>query len=156
MARDSISRGSVIAQTPVLDPYCGNYRCQHSDCCDRQSYFSNGLVSSLLQPLPCFVASDGAPASRDVWCESLDEAESLKQLPKLDVVVGKGAEQENQLEPEHPHRSSSCLVQFERLDRLETVEKIDPSSEASAALRVSSSRRSIVCLGVRLAPFLTR
>jgi hypothetical protein len=65
MARDSTSRGSVIAQTPVLAPYCGNCRCQHGDCCDRQSCFSNGLVSSLLQPLPCFVASDGAPACRE-------------------------------------------------------------------------------------------
>ena len=56
MAKDSTSRGSVIAQTPVLAPYCGNYRCQHGDGCDRQSYFSDGLVPSPLQPLPCLAA----------------------------------------------------------------------------------------------------
>ena len=61
MARDSTSRGSVIAQTPILAAYCGNNRREHGDGRDRQSQFSDGLVSSPLQPLPCFVASDGAP-----------------------------------------------------------------------------------------------
>ncbi len=63
--------------------------------------FSDGLVSSPFQPLPCFVASDGPPASGDVGRESLDETEPLQQLSKLDVVAGNGAEQENQFEPAH-------------------------------------------------------
>src|SRR5579864_4366142 len=45
-----------------------------------------------------------------IGCESLDEAEPLQQLSKLDVVAGHGAEQKNQLEPAHSHRSSSYLV----------------------------------------------
>jgi len=40
----------------------------------------------------------------------LDEAEPLQQLSKLDVVVGNGAEQENQLELALSHRSSSYFV----------------------------------------------
>ena len=52
------------------------------------------------------------PASGDVGRKSLDEAEPLQQLSKLDVVVWNGAEQENQLEPalngllRHRERSS--------------------------------------------------
>jgi hypothetical protein len=110
MARDSTSRGSVIAQTPVLAPYCGNYRCQHGDCCDRQSYFSDGLVSSPLQPLPGFVAPERPATAGYIGRESLDETEPLQQLSKLDVVAGNGAEQQNQLEPAHSHRSSSYFV----------------------------------------------
>jgi hypothetical protein len=100
------------AQTPVLAAYCGNNRRQHGDGRDRQSQFSDGLVSSPFQPLPCFVASDGPPASGDVGRESLDEAEPLQQLSKLDVVVWNSAEHENQLEPalngllRHRERSS--------------------------------------------------
>jgi hypothetical protein len=50
------------------------------------------FVSSILQPLPRFVASEGPSAARDVGRESLEEAEPLQQLAKLDVVVRNGAE----------------------------------------------------------------
>jgi hypothetical protein len=110
--RPAATRARLGGALRVLFPssILRNNRREHGDGRDRQSQFSDGLVSSPLQPLRCFVASDGAPASRDVRCESLDEAEPLEQLSKLDVVVGNGAKQQNQLEPAHSHRSSLYLV----------------------------------------------
>jgi len=53
-----------------------------------------GRDSPPFQPLPCFVAPERPATAGYIGRESLDEAESLEQLSKLDVVVGNGAEQE--------------------------------------------------------------
>ena len=46
-----------------------------------------------------------------------DEAEPLEQLSKLDVVVGNGAEQENQLESAHAHSLFFVLGSAEQSTR---------------------------------------
>jgi hypothetical protein len=67
-------------------------------------------VSSAIASFPCFVAPERPSATSYIGCESLDEADLIQELAKLDVVVGNGAEQENQLELKSPHRSTSYLV----------------------------------------------
>jgi hypothetical protein len=48
---------------------------------DRREYqrnLSNRFVSSIRQPLPCFVAPERPAAAGYIGCESLDEAEPLQ------------------------------------------------------------------------------
>ena len=59
--------------------------------------------------------------------KSLDEAEPLEQLSKLDVVLGNGAEQSNQFEPERSHRCRRACIR-PKVECVNSPRKRRPSS----------------------------
>ena len=147
-AHSSTSRGSVIATSARVP---GEHR---PSCGLRQLSLPAWRLSrppKSVQRWPRFVAFPATPLLRPpersatagyIGCESLDEAEPLQQLSKLDVVGGDGAEQENQLEPAHSHRSSSYLVRLARANRLPVLEPVSrgtpPGSRRSTRLAFTS------------------
>jgi hypothetical protein len=103
-----------------------------------------------------------------------DEAEPLEQLSKLDVVVGNGAEQENQLESVHAHPLFFVLGSAEQSTReaqgfvfllrvlrpfwngeLERSDQLGDSREDWAVVERRARRRRLPGRSVRLGPGLS-
>jgi hypothetical protein len=63
----------------TLATHGGNYRRDHGHCRNQQCNLGDHLFSLILQPLPCFVASDGFPTADDIRREALEQTELLKR-----------------------------------------------------------------------------